>query len=108
MILGTFMCPDAQKTAIQRFPANVQDVETRKRSARPPEFLASTQVSGEKEHWSISDARSARTLGQSNPRTMTIDSRLFAFPYKLQEGIRREYRKARKLKTEAATIEETV
>ena len=75
------MCSDPQKAAIQRFPGNVQCVETRKRSARPPEFLANTQVSGEKEHWSISDAQSARTLGQSKPRTMAIDLSLFAFPY---------------------------
>jgi hypothetical protein len=75
------MCPNPQKAVIQRFPGNVQDVEIRKRSARPPEFLANTQVSGEKEHWSILDARSALTLGQSNPRTMAIDLTLFAFPY---------------------------
>lgn len=50
MILETFMCPDPQQMAIQRFPANAQDVETRERSARPREFLASTQASREKEH----------------------------------------------------------
>ncbi len=75
------MCPDPQKAAIQRFPGNVQDVETRKRSARPPEFLANTPVSGEKEPWSISDAQSARTIGQSNPRTIAIDLRFFVFQY---------------------------
>ena len=107
MILGTFMCPAPQKAAIQGFPGDVQDVETRKRSAPLQESSASTQASGEKEHWSISDARSALTLGQSNLRTMTIDLRLFAFPYELQEGIRLEHRKATKLKIGPPTIEET-
>lgn len=103
MILATFMCPDPQKAAIQRFPANVQYVETRKRSARPPEFLASTQASGEKEHLSISDAQSAPTLGQNNPKTMATDLRLFAPRFERQEDTPQKHRKAKKQNIEATT-----
>ena len=101
------MCRNPHQIVIQGFSVNVQDAETRKHSAGPPEFLASTQASGGKEHYIISDAQSAPTLGQNNLEAMAIDLKFFAFPYEWQESIRQEHRKAEKLRTEALTIGET-